>query len=137
MSLIQKAEFLANDDSAYEDVEVPNWGTVRVRSLTGAGRDTYLQGILELQADGTHRTKTEDSEARLLALTLVDEEGTPWFEDLEEGVRILRDRNAGSLQTAFVAAMKLNSLYEEDLEAAAENLDGTPNVEPGSSSVSP
>ena len=78
MSLIQKAEFLAKDDSAYEDVEVPNWGTVRVRSLTGAGRDAYLQGILELQADGTHRTKTEDSEARLLALTLVDEEGKPW-----------------------------------------------------------
>ena len=133
MNLITKDAFLAQDDAAYETVEVPNWGSVRVRSLTGAGRDNYMRGIMELRPDGTHSVKTEDAEARLLALTLVDEEGNLWFDDIEEGVRILRERNAGSLQKAYFVALKLNSLAEGDLEEALENLDETPSDGPGSS----
>ena len=92
-----------------------------------------MRGIMELRSDGTHSVKTEDAEARLLALTLVDEDGNLWFDDVEEGVRILRERNAGSLQKAYFAALKLNSLAEGDLEEALENLDETPSDEPGSS----
>jgi hypothetical protein len=133
MSPISKADFLAHDDAAYEEVEVPHWGIVRVRSLSGAGRDQYLRHAFDKTAEGSLVPKTEDAEARLLALTLVDEEGKPWFQDVEEGVRVLREKNAGSLQKAYFAALKLNSLAEGDLEEAAANLDETPNVEPGSS----
>ena len=132
MMLISRDEFLAKDDATYKELDVPGWGTVRVRSLSGAGRDAYMKGILEWQADGTHTVKTEDSEARLLSVTLVDEEGNLWFDELEEGVQVLRQKNAGSLQKAFYAAMELSGLQEEAVEVAAENLDETTSGEHGS-----
>ena len=132
MPIISKADFLAQDDANYREVEVPGWGTVRVRSLSGAGRDVYMKGIMEWKPDGTHTVKTEDSEARLLAVTLVDEEGNLWFDDAEQGVEILRKKNAGSLQKAFYAAMELSGLQEEAMEVAAENLEETTNGEHGS-----
>ena len=64
---------------------------------------------------------------------VVDEEGNLWFDDVEEGVRILRERNAGALQKAYFAALKLNGLAEEDLEEARRNFDETPSDELGSS----
>ncbi len=135
MVLISKADFLATDDATYKDVEVPGWGTVRVRSLSGAGRDTYMKGIMEWKADGTHTVKTEDSEARLLAVTLVDGEGKLWFDNVEEAVKLLREKSAGSLQKAFYAAMELSGLQAEDAEEAAVNLDETTNEDPGSDSA--
>ena len=132
MSLISKADFLAQDDATYGEIEVSGWGTIRVRSLSGVGRDIYMKGIMEWKEDGTHRVKTEDSEARLLSVTLVDEDGKLWFDTVEEGVKLLREKNAGSLQTAFMAAMELSGLQEEDLPDAVENLDETPSEEHGS-----
>ncbi len=130
--VISKEAFLATDDATYEEVEIPNWGTVRVRNLSGAGRDIYMKHLLEYQADGSQRIKSDDSEARLLALTLVDEEGKLWFPKVEEGVKALRQKSVGSLQKAFTAAMKLSGLEEEDMEEAAENLEETTSEEHGS-----
>lgn len=133
MPLVSKADFLAKDDSVYEQVEIPNWGEVRLRSLTGAGRDSYLRGIMETAADGTRKFKTEDAEARLLAVSLVDEQGNLWFDNVEEGVNALRKRNADSLQRAFNVALRLNSLSAEAVEEARASLDETQSVELGSS----
>lgn len=131
--VISKEAFLATDDAQYREVDVPGWGTVRIRSLSGAGRDTYMKAILQWQEDGTSRVKTADAEAHLLALTLVDEEGKPWFSNVEEGVKVLREKNAASLQKAFFVAMELSGLQEEAIEVAAEGLGETPSEEPGSS----
>lgn len=125
MPLVSKADFLAKDDAAYEEVEIPNWGDVRLRSLSGAGRDTYLRGIMEVAPDGTRKFKTEDAEARLLAVSLVDEQGNLWFDNVDEGVRVLRDRNADSLQKAFNVALRLNALSAEAVEEAVASLDET------------
>lgn len=121
MRIISKVEFLAKNDVTYKEVDVPGWGTVRVRSLSGAGRDVYMKGIMEWHADGTSTVKTEDAEARLLAVTLVDEEGNLWFGNVEEGVEILRQKSAGSLQKAFYAAMHLSGLQDEATDVVAEN----------------
>ncbi len=88
MTLVSKEDFLAKDDANYIEIEVPSWGRIRVRSLSGAGRDRYLQDILQWE-DGVATPKTEDSEALLLALTLVDEDGKLWFDNVEEGVNIV------------------------------------------------
>jgi len=127
MPLVSKADFLAIDDAAYEEVEVANWGNVRLRSMTGADRDNYLRATVEVQSDGTRKFKTEDAEARLLALSLVDENGVPWFDNVDEGVRFLRLRNSGSLQKAFSVALRLNSLGAEAVEEAVASLDATPS----------
>jgi len=132
MTLISKEAFLTLDDANYQEVDVPGWGTVRVRSLSGAGRDAYMKGIMEWKEDGTHVIKTEDSEARLLSLTLVDEAGDLWFSNSEEGVEVLRQKSAGSLQKAFYVAIQLSGLQEEAFEIAAENLDETTSGELGS-----
>ena len=133
MTLISKETFLALDDKNYEELAVPGWGTVRLRSLSGAGRDAYLKIVLEHRDDGTTVVRDPgDSEARLLAMTLVDEEGNLWFNDVEEGVKILREKGSGSLQRAFQVALELSGLHGEAVEAAEENLDETPSGETGS-----
>ena len=101
MNLISKQQFLEQNDTSYEEVCVPHWGTIRLRSLDGKGRDQYLNNAFTRGEDGTLTAKIEDGESYLLALTMVDENGALWFDNVEEGVRVLREKNVGSLQIAF------------------------------------
>ena len=131
MPIVSKDEFLQQDDSEYAEVEIPAWGTIRLKSLTGRARDHYYNRQF-IDREGQPDFSLEDSAARLLALSLCDDDGKPWFPDPEKGVRILREKSAGALQKAFEAALKLNGLTVEDVEEAAENLDGTQNDATGS-----
>ena len=93
-----------------------------MKSLTGAARDSYYKNQFE-QKDGEPEFQVTDCSARLLALSLCDENGDLWFSDSDEGVSILREKSSGALQVAFEAALKLNGLTAEETEAAKENLE--------------
>jgi len=129
-TLISKDAFVAKDDAEYVHVDVPAWGMVRLKSLTGRARDIYYSTQFETK-DGEPEFRMQDSAARLLALSLCDEEGNLWFADPEEGVRVLREKSSGALQKAFEAAMKLNGLAPGDIGESVENLDSTQSGETG------
>ena len=106
-------------DLPTEDVEVPEWGgVVRVRGLTGAERDAFEQSIVEQRGKNT-RMNLRNIRAKLVALTVVDEEGNRVFSD--EDAEALGKKSAAALDRVFAAAQRLSGLRPEDVEELAGN----------------
>ena len=119
--LLTRDAILQADDLPTEDVEVPEWGgTVRVRGLTGAERDAFEASIVEQRGKKTHFNMV-NLRARLVALSVVDEDGKRVFSDSD--VKALGHKSAVALQRVFKAAQRLSGLTAEDVEELAKNLE--------------
>jgi len=119
------SKFLTRDailkaqDLPTEEVEVPEWGgVVRVRGLTGAERDAFEQSIVEQRGKNT-RMNLRNIRAKLVALTVVDEEGNRVFSD--EDAEALGKKSAAALDRVFAVAQRLSGLRPEDVEELAGN----------------
>ncbi len=118
---------LEANDLKREQVEIPEWGgTVYVRGLTGAERDAFEASI---NADGG-QGKIQNVRARLVAFTVVDENGNRIFSDADAG--ILGRKSANALNRVFEVALRLNGIGNKEVEALAKNS----NPEPSGDSVS-
>ncbi len=116
---LTREEILQVQDLPVEDVHVPEWGGwVRVRGLTAEERDRLEASILEGQGKHT-RVKMENVRAKLVAMTVVDEEGNRLFTD--EDVAALAKKSATAMQRVFDVAMRLSGLTEEAMEELAKN----------------
>jgi len=117
--LLTREAILQAEDLPTEDVEVPEWGgVVRVRGLTGAERDAFEQSIVEQRGKNT-RMNLRNIRARLVALTVVDEEGNRLFSD--DDVEALGRKSAAALNRVFEVAQRLSGLRPEDVEELAGN----------------
>lgn len=128
MALLSREAILSAPDLETEDVAVPEWGgTVRVKSLTAAQRDAFEAS--SIKGKGKNQTVNyANVRARLLALTIVDEDGAPLFEHSD--VKALGEKNAGAVDRLFEVASRLSGVGEEDVEELAGN------SEPGESDSS-
>lgn len=132
--VVSKDAFIKNDDAEYSDVDIPAWGgKVRLKSMTGTQRDKYYADVFD---DGEVKGELglTHMQTYILALSLCDENGNLWFQNPEEGIEILKHKNAASLEKAYRAAMKLNGIDVEAIERAQETLELTQSVETGSAS---
>lgn len=119
MALLSREAILQAQDLPTEDVEVPEWGgTVRVRGLTGAERDAFEQSIVEQRGKST-RMNLKNIRAKLVALTVVDEQGNRVFTD--EDAELLGKKSASALDRIFAVAQRLSGLRPEDVEELAGN----------------
>lgn len=106
-------------DLQTEDVEVPEWGgMVRVRGLTGSERDAFEQSIME-QRGRDVALNLRNIRAKLVALSVVDEQGNRVFSDAD--VKALGQKSAMALQRVFEVAQRLSGLRNEDVEELAKN----------------
>ena len=81
MALLTREAILQAQDLPTEQVHVPEWGgDVLVRALTGAERDRFEQSIVEQRGKST-RMNLQNIRAKLVALTVVDEQGNRIFKD--------------------------------------------------------
>lgn len=122
------AEYLSRDailtasDIQTEEVAVPEWGgTVRVRGMTGAQRDAYEDASLSMP-DKKKQTRAfiyKDARARLVAWSVVDENGKRVFSDAD--IPRLSEKSAAALQRIFNVAMRLSGISEEDIEELIKN----------------
>lgn len=121
MGLLTKEAILTANDVAVEDVEVPEWGgVVRVRALSAAERDRFEEGLMT--GRGRKRQfSMMNARAKLVALTVVDEQGQRLFG--EQDVAALGAKSAAALSRVFDAAMRLAGLTEDDVEELTENLE--------------
>ena len=104
---------------AAELVEVPEWGgAVYVRALTGAERDQFEASIVE-QRGRDVRMNMRNIRAKLVALTVVDEDGQRIFTD--DDVAALGGKSAAALDRLFAVAQRLSGLSMEDVEELAKN----------------
>jgi hypothetical protein len=130
MSLLTKEEILQAEDLPTEDVEVPEWGgTVRVRTLKGYERDKFEESITDQQGKTT-RVIAEHLRAKLVALSVVDEDGTRLFD--EQDVRRLSGKSAKALDRVFAVAQRLSGISNDDVEELVKNSSDGPSASSGS-----
>ncbi len=119
MAFLSRDEILQAQDLPTEDVPVLEWGGVcRVRGLTGAERDAFEQSIVETRGKNT-RMNLRNIRAKLVALTVVDEDGNRIFSD--EDAEALGKKSAAALDRIFAVAQRLSGLRPEDVEELAGN----------------
>ena len=117
---LTRDDILGINDLPYEDVLIPEWGNryVRVRALTGAERDAFEQSIVEQKGKST-KMNLQNIRAKLVALTVVDEEGKRVFSDAD--AKLLGQKSALALNRVFEVAQKLSGLTPEDVDELTKN----------------
>lgn len=124
--LLSREQILGAQDRKTEDVEVPEWGgTVRVRALSGAERDAYEAGIVQLRGDGSQQWTLKNARARLVSLSLCGEDGERLFSESDIGV--LGEKSATALERVFDVARHLSGLTDEDIDELVSDFDGAPS----------
>lgn len=115
---LNKAEILAQDDLATEDIQIPEWGDawVRVRTLQANERDHWEASIVQQKGKKVTRN-IENIRARLCLLCLIDEDGNRLFDDGD--MFPLGGKSASALDRIFTVAARLNGLRDEDVEELA------------------
>lgn len=104
--MLTKEQILSSQDRPTKEVEVSEWGgTVLVASMSGADRDRFE---LSMRDD-----EMQNIRARLVALTVVDENGDRVFSDKD--VAALGKKSAAALSKVFLVSQELNG-FGEDVE---------------------
>lgn len=118
--LLTKDQILEAVDLKTSEVKVPEWGgSVRVRTMSGADRDAWEASMVVVQPDGSRRANMESMRAKLVALTVVGEDGNPLF--CLDDVARLTQKSAAALDRVFDAAQKLNGLGAHAEAEAVKN----------------
>lgn len=119
-----KALILGAQDLPVEELEMPEWGCwVRVKSLTASERDNFEADINRSNGRDV-RINLHNIRAKLVAATLVDEEGRPLFSLAD--VEALGQKSARALDRIFTKAQEMAGMRKEDVEELAENFGATP-----------
>jgi len=125
MGLLTKEQVSAAQDLTTEEVEVPQWGgSVLVRGLTARERGQFMAMLVD-QRKGGNRTRLEDLQVRLCAMSIVDEQGRRMFSDSE--LSLLARKSARALQPIFEVAQRLSGLSDEQVEELSGNSEETPS----------
>jgi hypothetical protein len=116
---LTREAILAADDTAFEIVELPEWGgRLRVKGLSGKERDRFEASITETRGK-SKELNLRNVRAKLVALTAVDASGRRIFED--EDVARLGEKSAAALSRVYDVAARLCGLTEADAEELAKN----------------
>lgn len=116
MGILNKNAILAVVDLPTELVAVPEWGgEVYVRGMNGIERDQF-----ELSIMGSDKKQNlENIRARLVALTVVDEQGERLFTD--DDVTALGRKSATALNRVVEVAQRLSAIRNDDVEQLTKN----------------
>ena len=124
--LLSRDQILQADDLQTEDVEVPEWGgSVRVRGLLGSERDAFEASMVHMRGNGQRELRLANMRARLVVMSVVDENGRRMFTDAD--VKALGDKSAAALDRVFDAARKLSRLTNRDVAELTEDFVSAPN----------
>lgn len=114
--LLNKEQILNAQDLKTIDVEIPEWGgTVRLSQVMGYARDRWEQSCI----DSKGKPIKENMRARLLAMSIVDEDGNLMF--TEDDIEELGKKSANILDKLFMESRNLNAVTDEDVEELAKN----------------
>lgn len=130
--ILSKEQILAASDLKTASVDVPEWGgEVMVRMMSGTDRDEWEASLVTVAEDGTRKPNMTNLRVKLVALTLVGEDGQRMFSVDEIGH--LAGKSAAALNRVFEAAQKLNGLGANAEADAVKN--SAPGLSEGSTSA--
>ena len=114
MKTLTRDEILGADDLKTESVEVPEWGgTVIVRELTGAERDSWEASVVKTNGKKV-TVDSRNMRAKLCSLCIVDENGKRVFSE-KDAIK-LGAKSASALDRVTDAAKRLSRIGEDELE---------------------
>lgn len=116
--LLTMEEILSADDTVYEDLKIPEWGgTVRLQALTLGEREQYEQELQRRKAEVGDVEALENLRAKLIARTIVDEQGNNLFNyNKVAEMNKLGGRSAAVMERIFDWALKANGIGENEKE---------------------
>lgn len=119
MAVLTRAAILAAADIKTQTVAVPEWGgEVLVGSMNGQARDEWEQSLIS-RAGGKSEPNLANVRARLVAATVVDEDGNRIFTAAD--VEALGKKSSAALERVCKVAQRLNGLGDADLEELKGN----------------
>lgn len=125
MAVLTKDQILSSDDLEMELVDVPEWGgEVWVRTLRARERDQFEAESLQKKGEN-YETNFRNLRARLVALTMVDEEGNLLFKGKD--VEALGNKSARAMDRVFSVAQRLNGIGKHDIEELTKNSEPAPS----------
>jgi hypothetical protein len=117
--LLTKEQILAVPDIKTEPVFVDEWGdSVLIKMLTAEQRDEYNEATFKTDGDKVVVDR-RNNRAKLVALSLVDEDGNSQF-TLDEAVA-LGKKNSDAIDRIYRAALKLNGMDAKSVEELEKN----------------
>lgn len=123
--LLSRDAILAAEDRPTEDVDVPEWGgTVRLRALSGAERDAFETSLLD-QRGKPAAARLQNFRARLLAASIVGEDGQRLFTDKD--IVALGAKSGAVIDRLFERARRLSGMTREEVDALAGNSERGPS----------
>ena len=127
--MLTKDEIIAAEDTPTEVVDVPEWGgEVRIRTMNGGERDSFDYALLG-RKEG-ERIDIRGLKAKLLALTLVNGDGSRLFTEAEGD--LLQAKSSKVLDDLFQVSQRLNGLSQEAVEEMVGNSPGDQSGDSGS-----
>lgn len=110
------------NDLATEDVPVPEWGMLlTVRALSGSERDKFVSSLTD--ADGN--LVTDDETAKLVALSVVRDDGKRFFSD--DDVKKLTRKSGAALRRLAAVSQRLSGLGRQEDKALEKNSGDSPS----------
>lgn len=120
------------DRPVKKGVEIPHWGKVCLRVLTGWEKSALDREMFDPNTGKVSATNIPNWHARFASLVLSDEEGNRLFTDND--VEALSQKSAAALEAVASEGMKWNGYGEEAVADAEKNSETTPTSGSGSSS---
>ena len=116
MALMTKDEILAVDDRGHEDVDVPGWGMVRLKALSGTERAHIEQWAYGC---GGATNNPGGFRGQVLVRCLVGGDDVPLFD--EKDIGNLMGKAAAPLEFIFDRACELNGFRDRDVKELEKN----------------
>lgn len=120
-----KDEIFGLNDREYQEVDVPEWGrTVWIRALSGSERDRYESSLARMdRKKGGMVPDLVNSRARLVAMSVVESEGSQNRVFGDDDVLKLGGKSAKALTRIWKAACELSGLSEAEIEEIEESFE--------------
>lgn len=116
---LSREDILQTKDITTEEVKVSEWGgVVRVKGLNGTQRNAYEQSMVQQNGKNV-KMNMQNATAKLVALTVVDENDKPLFE--QSDVEALGQKSGSALNRIFEVAQRLSGLSDEDMDDLTGN----------------
>lgn len=121
--VLGKDDILNADDMKTESVDVPEWGgEVIIKTLTARQKDAWEASIVK-QGSGT-KMNLIDMRARLVVVSIVDDQGKRVFADSDVGK--LTQKFCKAVDRVFDAAQRLNKMTDDDVKDLEGNCEAGP-----------
>jgi len=114
---MNRDEFLSQNDLTTDTFEVPKWGTITIRELTGEQREE-----LELQIQNVQKQKPgqrKHARAAAAALSIVGDDGKLLFTQAD--IPALATKSGVALDVVFDKVLTLNAMNKTATEELAKN----------------